>query len=133
MRGIDIECLKFNEFYFKYKEDTYGLDPPAPNVFDTPNCHKLESFFKRFFKAQDYGYLGDLSEVNFKFSYLSHIGNFRVFMEDTFDNDEFDDEDEKESAIRFQSVFDKFFKKINIDEETEEDTLKAIVDDCKFT
>ena len=115
LRGIDIECFRFNQFYFKYNKDT-------PNVFDTPQCRRLESFLKRFLMAQEFGYLGDVSEVRFKFSHLSSV----VDTKDIIEKIEFEDKDTQERLIRFKSVFDKFFKKININKETYEEFIKGL-------
>ena len=119
LRDINIECFRFNQFYYKYEEDT-------PNVFDTPQCRRLESFLKRFLLAQEFGYLGDLSEVHFKFSYLSWVVYMKELMGDLIEKIEFEDEDMQESVKRFNSVFDKFIKKININKETYEEFYKGL-------
>lgn len=121
LRGINIECFRFNEFYCKYEKDT-------PNVFDTPQCRRLESFLKKFLLAQEFGYLGDLSEVHFKFSHLSWVVNIKELMADFIENIEIENEDLQESIKRFNSVFDKFYKKLNINKETYEEFYKGLDD-----
>ena len=116
-----IECFRFNEFYCKYEKDT-------PNVFDTPQCRRLESFLKKFLLAQEFGYLGDLSEVHFKFSHLSWVVNIKELMADFIENIEIENEDLQESIKRFNSVFDKFYKKININKKTYEEFYKGLDD-----
>ena len=99
LRGINIECFRFYRFYSKYDEDT-------PNVFDTPQCRRLESFLKKFLLAQEFGYLGDLSEVYFNFSYVSFIVRMKDLMDGLMKEIEFEDKDMQKSIIRFNSVID---------------------------
>ena len=111
LRGINIECRMFINFFFRFKEEY-----PESNVFDTPQCHRLESFFKRFLKAQELGYLGDLSEVHFHYRYLSEIEDMKFFMLDSFDNNDFSSKGEKMSALKLFDVLNHLLMKFNIDE-----------------
>ena len=96
LRGINIECFGV---YSKYHED-------ASNVFDTPQCRRLESFLKKFLLAQEFGYLGDLSGVHFNFVSINKISEM---LDDFMDQNV--EEGVPESALRFESVYAQFLEK----------------------
>ena len=62
--------------------------------------------------AQEFGYLGDVSEVHFEIFYIKRIAEM---VDDLINLDErFEDKDKdvQESMLRFQSVFYQFLEKI---------------------
>ena len=119
LRGIDILSSKFHDFYVKNSFE-------APNVFESPICLRLEKLLKSFLKGQKYGYLGDLSEVNFKFSYLRNLVKLKKLFEDEKRFPEILPVSFREALERFDKIFYQVYNQLNINKETREEFIIAL-------
>ena len=130
IRGIDKTC---GEFVKKLDEE---------EIFKRPQANRLISYFNKFLKAQQLGYLSDTSEIYFKYIDVMSIESLELQLDDYMDLycDEYSyefDEEKYNSNIendypgfkKFFECFSRFQDKLNVEYITESEYYKSIIYD----
>ena len=127
VRGINETCGKFLRVLDKEEKVAEG--------FDTPQAKRLMLWFRKFLKAQEFGYLKDTTEFYFEESDANYIDQLETTVADYFDlyydvgsyqfNQEKYDNDYP-SLREFHECFERFKKKINIREKTYEEFMSEV-------
>ena len=116
IRGIDKSCENFINKYVENINDEVPL-------FESPQAKKIIYFFNKFLKAQEFGYLKDISEFYLKDSdvkYVKYLENeidcyMDLFIDPVsyeFDEEKYEGENIDPGLKEFYESFTKFNDKI---------------------
>ena len=124
IRGINKTCGNFlNELDIDVK------------IFNTHKAYNLMFYFRRFLKAQELGYLKDISEIYFEESDVNYIESLGLLIDDYldlfFDPYSYDYDPKKYDNVypglrEFSDYFERFDNKVKIKETTYSDFLREI-------
>ena len=128
IRGINKTCEKFVK----------RLDLDA-KIFDTPQSYQLMLFIRRFLKAQELGYINNISKLYFKEKDVRFIESLELGLDDYmdlfYDPDSYKFVQEKYDSSGFKKFYESFSKfkdKIKIEEMTYSKFILTDSDDDEF-
>ena len=131
IRGINKTCEKFIK--------TLDLEG---EIFKSPQADSLMRNFNRFLKAQELGYLNDISKISLKYKDIKSIESLELQLDDyrslyhgeysyEFDEEKYDNNVENvyPGFKKFSECFSRFQEKLNVDYNSEEEYYKSKIFD----